>query len=279
MDEGGDGLIDGNKRGIKPRNSSFYLAGKYGWFNDANDDGNPFKTLGGVVSNKEWEDPYLPNVPDGYTLVSQAQRMIAGIRKFFTAASNQSGAVSVSSISSQRFTTSSPNGDLYAPRFDSRDWSGTVIRSTLTLDTVTQTIDALPDVVWDSGLILTTGSAQATTTVSVDPYLKPSERKIFTFKREGSVGAIEFTDGNLSSFDTEMRTVLNANPVTTADDGLGALRVNYLRGSRTQENAASNRMRTRGGIMGDVINSGHFTKRRLTLASWTMADIPASRGR
>jgi type IV pilus assembly protein PilY1 len=261
VDEGGDGLIDGNKRGIKPRNSSFYLAGKYGWFNDANDDGNPFKTLGGVVSNKEWEDPTLPNVPDGYTLVSQAQRMIAGIRKFFTAANAQSGAVSVSSISSQRFTTSSPDGDLYAPRFDSRDWSGTVIKSTLSLNTVTQTIDALPDVVWDSGSILTTGSTQSTTTVSVDPYVKPSERKIFTFRRGGSGGAIEFTDGNLTSFDTEMQTALNANPVTGVDDGLGSMRVNYLRGSRTQESAASNRMRSRSGVMGDVINSGPLYKK------------------
>ncbi|MBV5345151.1 MAG: hypothetical protein JZU63_06290, partial [Rhodoferax sp.] len=100
--------------------------------------------------------------------------------------SAQSGAVSVSSISSQRFTTSSPNGDLYAPRFDSRDWSGTVIKSTLALNTVTQTIDAVADVVWDSGLILTTGTGMAMTTTSVDPYQKPSERKIFTYRREGA---------------------------------------------------------------------------------------------
>jgi type IV pilus assembly protein PilY1 len=261
VDEGGNGSIDANTRSIKPRNSSFFLAGKYGWFNDANDDGNPFKTSGGVTSNKEWEDATLPTVPDGYTLASQAKRMIAGIRKFFAAASAQSGAVSVSSISSQRFTTSSPNGDLYAPRFDSRDWSGTVIKSTLALNTVTQTIDAVADVVWDSGLILTTGTGMATTTTSVDPYQKPSERKIFTYRREGAGGAIAFTSDNLASFDAVMRTALNTNPATSASDGLGALRVDYLRGVRTQEGAATNRMRTRGSIQGDIINSGPVYKK------------------
>lgn len=261
VDEGGNGSIDSNTRGIKPRNSSFFLAGKYGWFNDANDDGNPFKTSGGAVNNKEWEDAALPRVPDGYTLASQARRMISGIRKFFAAASAQSGAVSVSSISSQRFTTSSPNGDLYAPRFDSRDWSGTVIKSSLALNTVTQTIDALADVAWDSGAILTTGSSQGTATTSVDPYLKPSERNIFTYRREGAGGAIAFTSANLTSFDAVMQTALNTDPKTSTSDGLGALRVNYLRGVRSQEGASSNPMRVRSNIMGDIINSGPVYKK------------------
>lgn len=261
VDEGGNGSIDSNTRGIKPRNSSFFLAGKYGWFNDANDDGNPFKTSGGAVNNKEWEDAALPRVPDGYTLASQARRMIAGIRKFFAAASAQSGAVSVSSISSQRFTTSSPNGDLYAPRFDSRDWSGTVIKSSLALNTVTQTIDALADVAWDSGAILTTGSSQGTATTSVDPYLKPSERNIFTYRREGAGGAIAFTSANLTSFDAVMQTALNTDPKTSTSDGLGALRVNYLRGVRSQEGASSSPMRVRSNIMGDIINSGPVYKK------------------
>ncbi len=265
VDEGGNGLIDGNTRGIKPRNSSFYLAGKYGWFNDANDDGNPFRTSGGGVNNKEWEDATLPNVPDGYTLASQAQRMIAGIRKFFASASAQSGSVSVSSISSQRFTTSSPNGDLYAPRFDSRDWSGTVIKSSLQLNTTTETIDALQNVVWDSGDILTVGSTlpASTATASVDPFIRPSERKIYTYRREsgGSSPGIEFVPGNLTQFDAVMRTALNANPVTGVADSLGALRISYLRGERSQEGAATNPFRRRNSIMGDIINSGPIYKK------------------
>ncbi len=262
VDEGGNGLIDGNTRGIKPRNSSFYLAGKYGWFSDANDDGNPFKTSGGQINNKEWEDPSLANVPDGYALASQAQRMIAGIRKFFASASAQSGTVSVSSLSSQRFSTSSPNGDLYAPRFDSRDWSGTVIKSSLALNTTTNTIDALQNVAWDAGTILTAGSTLVTSTAAVDPYVKPAERKIFTYRRQASSNpGIAFTPENLDQFDAVMRDGLNANPLTGTADSLGALRVSYLRGDRSQEGAASNTFRRRTSLMGDIINSGPIYKR------------------
>jgi len=262
VDEGGNGSIDANTRGIKPRNSSFFLAGKYGWFSDANDDGNPFKTSGGQTNNKEWEDPALANVPDGYALASQAQRMIAGIRKFFASASAQSGTVSVSSLSSQRFSTSSPNGDLYAPRFDSRDWSGTVIKSSLVLNTTTNTVDALQTVSWDAGAILTAGSALGASTASVDPYVKPSERKIFTYRRQVSGNpSIAFTDANISQFDSAMRDALNADPSTGTADNLGALRIGYLRGERTQEGAATNAFRVRSSLMGDIINSGPVYKK------------------
>ena len=262
VDEGGNGSIDSNTRGIKPRNSSFFLAGKYGWFNDANDDGNPFKTSGGQTNNKEWEDPQLPNVPDGYALASQAQRMIAGVRKFFASASAQSGTVSVSSLSSQRFSASSPNGDLYAPRFDSRDWSGTVIKSSLALNTTTNTIDALENVVWDAGSILTAGSTLAASTAAADPYVKPADRKIFTYRRQASSNpGIAFTPENLGQFDAVMRDGLNANPATGAADSLGALRVSYLRGERAQEGAASNPFRRRTSLMGDIINSGSVYKK------------------
>ena len=262
VDEGGNGSIDSNTRGIKPRNSSFFLAGKYGWFNDANDDGNPFKTSGGQINNKEWEDPSLANVPDGYALASQAQRLIAGIRKFFASASAQSGTVSVSSLSSQRFSTSSPDGDLYAPRFDSRDWSGTVIKSSLALNTTTNTIDTLQNVAWDAGSILTAGSTLAVSAVAADPYVKPADRKVFTYRRQVSRNpGIAFTPENLDQLDAVMRNSLNASPATGAADSLGALRVSYLRGDRSQEGASSNPFRRRTSLMGDIINSGPVYKK------------------
>lgn len=262
VDEGGNGLIDGNTRGIPPRNSSFYLAGKYGWFNDANDDGNPFKTSGGVTNNKEWEDAALPNVPDGYTLASQAQRMIAGIRKFFAASGQAGGSVSVSSISSQRFTTNSPNGDLFAPQFSSRDWSGTVKKTGLVLNTTTATIDTSQTVFWDAGSVLTAGTNLAPGVVSVDPVQRPSERRIFTYRREAnSSPGIAFIAANFDQLDAEMRTALNTNPVTQAADGLGTKRIDYLRGEKAQEAATTNFFRPRSSILGDIINSGPVYKK------------------
>lgn len=275
VDEGGNGSIDSNTRGIKPRNSSFFLAGKYGWFNDANEDGNPFKTSGGSVSNQEWEDSTTPTIPDGYVLASQAQRMIEGIRKFFGAVSAQSGTVSASAVSSQRFTARSPNGDFYSPSFNSGDWSGTVIKSGLKLNTTTNAVESLPTVVWDAGQILTAGSILTASDTSADPYLKPSERKIFTYRREGSSPAIAFTSANLAEFDTAMRNALNKSPVDNSTDNLGSERVEYLRGDRTQENATTNAFRRRTSVMGDIINSGPVFKKEADANLAGDSDYPA----
>ena len=275
VDEGGNGSIDGNNRTIKPRNSSFFLAGKYGWFNDANEDGNPFTTSGGSVSNKEWEDSTVPTVPDGYVLASQAKRMVEGIRKFFGAVSAQSGTVSASAVSSQRFTARSPNGDFYSPSFTSGDWSGTVIKSGLKLNTTTNAVESLSTVVWDAGQILTAGSILAASDTSADPYLKPSERKIFTYRREGSSPAIAFTSANLAEFDTVMRNALNKSPVDNSTDDLGSERVDYLRGVRTQENATTNAFRRRASVMGDIINSGPVFKKEADANLAGDSDYPA----
>lgn len=264
VDEGGNGSIDANTRAIKPRNSSFFLAGKYGWFNDANEDGNPFKTSGGSVSNKEWEDPAAATIPDGYVLASQAQRMIAGIRKFFGAVSSQSGTISASAVSSQRFTARSPNGDFYSPSFNAGDWSGTVIKSGLQLNETTNAVESLSTVTWDAGQILTAGSVLTSEQTSADPYLKPDQRKIFTYRREtGGSPGIAFTSANLTQFDTVMRNTLNKNPIDNSTDSLGAQRIDYLRGVRTQENVTTTAFRRRASVMGDIINSGPVFKKEV----------------
>ena len=261
VDEGGNGSIeDDNPRGIKPRNSAAYLAGKYGWFNDANRDGNPFKTSGGQTNNSEWEDSLAPNTPDGYVIASQAQKLLDGIRKFFSAATSEKGAVSVSSLSSQRFTTKEPNGDLFAPRFDTRDWSGTVQRSSLKLNTSTGSIDTTAGVRWDAGVILT--DASLATTDLADPYVKPADRRIFTMSRgvSGSSGQA-FSVANKGNFDAAVSTALNTSPTSSALDNQIDARINWLRGDRSNEqNSSGGLFRRRARIMGDVINSGPVFK-------------------
>ena len=262
VDEGGNGDIeDTNPRGIKPRRSSYYLAGKYGWFSDPNSDGNPFKTTGGVTNNNEWQDSETPNTPEGYVIASQAKKMIDGIRKFFGAANSDRGAVSVSSLSSQRFTTRSPNGDIFAPRFDTRDWSGTVQRSLLVLNTATNIIEAQAGVAWDAGKILTDASNSGTATVA-DPMVKPGDRKIFTLTRTGAnAGGQAFTVANSAKLETDIQLALNTNPKTSVvDNGMNA-RINWIRGGRANESStATPYLRRRNSIMGDIINSGPVYK-------------------
>lgn len=262
VDEGGNGSIeDDNPRGIKPRRSAAYLAGKYGWFGDVNRDGNPFTTSGGVTSNAEWEDITAPNTPDGYVIASQASKLLAGIRKFFSAAVSEKGSVSVSSLSSQRFTTKDPNGDLFAPRFDTRDWSGTVQRSGLKLNTATGVVDTIAGVKWDAGLILTTASVAGTTTVA-DPYVKPDDRNIFTMsKGVTSSGGQAFTISNKGNLDAAVITALNTDPATSVVDSQSDARISWIRGDRSNEqNSTGGILRRRSRIMGDVINSGPVFK-------------------
>ncbi len=262
VDEYGNGSIeDDNARGIRPRRSSFYLAGKYGWFNDANLDGNPFKTSGDALSNQEWEDSSALNTPDGYVIASQAEKMIAGIRKFFKAASSERGAVSVSAISSARYTSDAPNGDFFAPQFSAGDWSGTVQRSKLVLNTTTGTVESTNEVIWDAGVILTTASNAGNGTLE-DPLVKPVDRNIITMATVGgATTGVLFNVANKGQFDSAVLTALGTNPSTSTTDSLTDARINWLRGIRSDEEASSGgELRRRGSIMGDVINSGPVFK-------------------
>jgi type IV pilus assembly protein PilY1 len=268
VDEGGNGDIeDTNPRGIKPRRSAAYLAGKYGWFNDANLDGNPFKTSGGLTNNSEWQDPTAPNTPDGYVIASQAQKLIGGLRKFFRAASSIRGAASVSAISTSRFTSNAPNGDFFAPLFYSGNWTGTVQRTRLLLNTSTGEIESTPGVVWDAGEILSTGAETASTTVS-DPYVKPANRNIFTMATiSGTTQGIPFKVANKDSLDAAVLTSLNTNPATSVTDNLADIRINWLRGDRSNETSDyATTIRVRGSVMGDVINSGPVYKEGVDLS-------------
>ncbi len=262
VDEGGNGDIeDTNPRSIKPRRSSFYLAGKYGWFNDDNLDGNPFRRGGGLTDNFEWQNPDAPNTPDGYVLASQAQQLISGIRKFFGAAADKKGAATASAVSTSRFTANAPNGDFFAPLFYSGDWSGTVQRTRLVLNTTTGQIESTPGAVWDAGVILTTAST-TTTSPLPDAYVRPADRKIFTLSLDSgaSVGQ-PFTVANKGNLDAAVLTALGTNPATGVADAFTDQRINWLRGNKSDELvAAGGNLRKRGSVMGDVISSGPVYK-------------------
>jgi type IV pilus assembly protein PilY1 len=195
-----------------------------------------------------------------------------GIRKFFAQATSAKGAVSVSSLSSQRYTTKSPNGSLYSPRFDSKDWTGTVQKTQLRLNTTTSTIESVPfgqgigD--WDAGALLTSGSLLSGPSAN-SAVIRPIERNIYTLRSTGSNGRGEgtaFTVENKGSFDADVLTALNTNPYPSATasvvvDNLADARIEFLRGNRLNEKTSTGGfLRTRNSIMGDIINSGPIYK-------------------
>jgi type IV pilus assembly protein PilY1 len=255
VDEGGNGLIDGNVRTIKPRNSQLYLAAKYGGFDDRNGDGNPFTTTDctnvGSVSNVEWDNGN--GVPANYFLAGQPKEMIQSVRKVFNAAGAASGTISGVSLS----TTHISSGGAYAyqPGFDSRKWGGVLKKLALITDSKggvniasSGACGIAPSEGWDAGEVLT-----GTDTKAANPL--PLDRKIYTAytKADGSLSTIEF---KWSALDDVQKALLNTSPADQSSDGLGEKRLAYLRGERNLETSKPDGIfRARERVLGDIVNS------------------------
>lgn len=244
VNENGDGTIKKMQRG-----SSFYLAAKYGGFDDKNKDGNPFVTSGpdgkDITSNSEWQlgvdDEGYPK-PATYFLGSRPEEMIAAIRKIFAQAGAPSGSISGGAVSSTRITS---NGAyVYTPSFDSTRWSGSLLAYALNYDPATGSVSKTNVPKWDAGQLLTVGAAS-----------RPESRKIFTQLSSGNGAPFEWS---FLKADDPIAMHLNRKPydATHPKDGLGEMRVEYLRGDRTKEiNGPQGMFRARDSLMGDIVNS------------------------
>ena len=284
VDEGGNGTIDASPRGIKPRQSSFYLAGKYGWFNNTNVnggqlqplpsgalganeqlDGHPFRNvLTGALDNSRWEYAGEPNTPDGYVIASQAAKMQAGVSRFFSALRSQVTPGTVTGLSALRFTSVSPDGDMFIPQYDPKNWAGRLVKGQIRYDVDTGSL-ALTSVTWDAGKILTDASV-ATGAVS-DPQVKPVNRKIFTYSRDGANrGGQLFETGQKGKFDADVVTALTQSPAGAptgqSDSDKQDAIIDWLRGDRSLEaGVAGGYLRARTSILGDIVNSGPVYKK------------------
>ncbi len=252
VDERGDGTVRRAQRG-----SAYYLAAKYGAFDDRNQDGNPFVTTSGaggdeVVSNAEWQagvdDDGFPR-PRGYFLASRPQEMVAAIREIFRSASAASGTSAGGAIASHRIARSGTQ--LYIPQFDGSTWSGSLLAYPLRYDATQGTLGKGATAIWNAGERLT-GNPEAVPPVAAR---EPAGRRIFTQLSTGQ-GA-EFVWDAVSA-DASLRAALDRVPFSQTDerDGLGAARVAYLRGDRRREgHGSAGVFRMRDSVMGDVVNA------------------------
>jgi type IV pilus assembly protein PilY1 len=243
VDEGGDGTIRQGKRG-----SAYYLAAKYGGFEDKNKDGNPFVTTladsgADVLSNAEWQsgldDDGLPKAAN-YFLASKPEEMIAAIRQIFAKAGAASGTIAGGALSSTRVAASGTN--LYIPQLDSTRWSGSLQAYPLTYDKEARAVTKGDKPIWSAGSLLTATN-------------EPDGRRIFT-SLSTKIGA-PFDWPTLAS-DKILADALNAEPFsqTSAKDELGEKRVAYLRGDRSLEvDKTGGIFRVRDSVMGDVVNA------------------------
>lgn len=241
--------VDENNRGsidATIKQTGYYLAGKYGYFDDAAQSGNPFDT--GAAENDRWAD--TGGAPKGYVLASQPQRLIGGVVKFFNDSVGSGNSFATVAVSNSSLSKQSPDGSQFVPSYIPGQWSGTVQKVALKLNTVTNTIEP-GTVSWDAGAILTAASLDSGAVAL--PQVKPVDRKIYTYIAGTIPKAVSFTYAATNS-GADLPASFNTVPYTAVVDNQAQARIDYLRGVRTKELDES--FRTRVGIVGDIINSG-----------------------
>nr|WP_274381722.1 hypothetical protein [Noviherbaspirillum saxi] len=229
VDEGGNGLVDGSKRALKPRDSQLYLAAKYGGFDPQTKDNNPFVSL--TADGETLSGSYAPwsngkdatAVPRNYFLAGQPKEMISAIGKVFSTLSEGGGTISGVSVSTSRISTDGAH--VYQPGFDSSTWSGSLRKLKLTLG-ANDEINIGKSAEWDAGEILTGIVAKGAEPI-------PAKRRIYTSSvSSGGIENIEFKWDQLTE---AQKAWLDVSPVSTQADGRGVDRVGYLRGERALE--------------------------------------------
>lgn len=179
---------------------------------------------------------------------SSPDDLIEALRKIIASVTAQSSASTPAAVSLPILTG---GNSAYQGSYDSGSWSGSVIRSML--DAAGQPQTSL----WDASCRLTGGNCADP--VGTNPVRDPASRLILTSDGATTGKLFEYT-----SLTTAQQNALSQKPATSTPctggsdpncDAYGPLRVDYLRGQRTNEPAASvPQFRARTSVLGAVIN-------------------------
>lgn len=247
-------MIDVNEYGQQTSESAFkqnqfYLAAKYGGFTDRSQTGNPFLASNGTaLDNTNWARTVATTVAaDGlvaknYFQGNNATELLSALDDIFATVVREAGSIAGAAVSSTRLSTDLA---IYQGTFDPSDWSGDLVRYRVTRDS-------------NGNVVIGTADDASTKFAGsvLDAVTDLSTRKIFVGKTTpGLTGtATEFT---WNSLDADHKTTLKTapSPASADDDATAQLRVNYIRGDRSQESTGL-LLRRRGSRLGDIVNSG-----------------------
>jgi type IV pilus assembly protein PilY1 len=137
---------------------------------------------------------------------------------------------------------------VYLASYNTASWTGTLVSDPLVNTGGTLSVSTVAE--WDASCVLTGGpcynmgstNGVANNSITVE---SPSSRQLLTWS--GSAGIpLEWT-----SLTSSQQSVLNSS------DSNGAIRLNWLRGDRTQETLATpaGPLRARDGVLGDIVDS------------------------
>jgi type IV pilus assembly protein PilY1 len=252
-------MLDVNENGASTNLSAqhqnqFYLAAKYGGFNDGAGNGNPYVKVTNAngttsIDNTEWAGSPAGTQATNYFLSSSASAVLAALNQIFAKASEQSNSIAGGAISTQ--TLSSVPGYIYQAQFDPSSWTGDVNAYSVS-STSSGVVSLGTSPVWQASLALASKAAAASPA--------GNSRDIVVGKSHptSSPVAMPFYWANL---DTTTQNALLVPPYaasgTPADPvATGQARLNYLRGDRSNEAPSGLKFRTRSSILGDIVNSG-----------------------
>ena len=209
-------------------NDPLWYAAKWGGFKEGTG-GNNKPDLQSEFDIKDTNGNNNPDgIPDNYFLVNNPLGLESALDKAFVAILTTSSASSVATNS----TSLNTGSRVYQARFNSNDWSGQLLSFTIDLNGV---ISSTPE--WDTGQKILGQS--------------PASRVIYTWD-DSTLQPTTFHWGNLNA---TQQSYLNTSQSNT-NDGMGAQRVDYLRGDAANEGLGVNNFRRRVNTkLGDVVNS------------------------
>ena len=247
-------MIDVNEFGQQTAESAFkqnqfYLAGKYGGFTDRSQRGNPFLAVDGTtLDNTNWARPVATTlaadglVAKNYFQGNNATELLAALDDIFATVVREAGSIAGAAVSSTRLSTDLA---IYQGTFDPSDWSGDLVRYRVSRDS--------------NGAVVIASADDASTKFAgkvLDAVTDLNTRKIFVGKTTSGITGTA-TEFKWSTLDDDHKLALKTPPTLTPldTDATAQLRVDYIRGDRSQESTGA-LLRRRGSRLGDIVNSG-----------------------
>ncbi|XAH21727.1 PilC/PilY family type IV pilus protein [Xylophilus sp. GW821-FHT01B05] len=220
------------------RQTQFFLTAKYGGFKDASGKGNPYLNKAGVLDNTNWEKPDDPGEAKSYFLSSNAEAVLQALDNIFVSIAAEGSSIAGGVVSTSRITPDA-TGYTYRARFDPADWSGDVLALPLTSNTTDiVSVGDTASAAWRAGALLNNKA--------------PADRKIYVGMSSPESATLA-TPFKWDAIETSLKNALDKPTPALGSDGRGELRLNYLRGDRSQESGGV--FRKRGSVLGDIVNS------------------------
>jgi len=231
-------MIDTQEYGTNPlvgQMNMLWLAGKYGGFNDFNNNDEPDDQVvdasGIVITPSEW-DVDGDGIPDNYVFASNPEKLVTALNKAFTDIEKRTSSASAVAANSTQLNTGT---QVFQAKFDSTIWSGEL-----------------------QAYSVNAGDGSLTPTwKATDELPAHASRKIYTYDIAAALGSrgVIFQWANLTTLPTVSSQQTYLNTLNGVDDGKGELRVAWLRGDHSNEASASGSFRARDYVLGDIVNS------------------------